>query len=137
MAGLVLLAVSASPLIEGVFLVSFPEIAIALTLAGVGWWLCWSAANRSGADDARPGQGLLARWLQFLTVAIPVVLLAYVLGYVAFMDRQSPTDPKGEFKMAEPRHMLMIAGAFASAPIGLILGSICIGIGALLRRSNA
>ena len=38
------------------------------------------------------------RWLRFLTVAIPVVLLAYVLGYVAFMDRQSPTDPKGEFK---------------------------------------
>lgn len=42
-----------------------------------------------------------------------------------------------EFKMAEPRHMLLTAGAFASAPIGLILGSVCIGIGALLRRSDA
>lgn len=39
-----------------------------------------------------------------------------------------------EFKMAEPRHMLLTAGAAASAPLGLILGSICIGIGALLRR---
>ncbi|MFN2425999.1 MAG: hypothetical protein ABR587_06090 [Candidatus Binatia bacterium] len=42
-----------------------------------------------------------------------------------------------EFKMAEPRHMLLIAGAAASAPLGLILGSICIGIGALLRRMDA
>lgn len=39
-----------------------------------------------------------------------------------------------EFKMAEPRHMLLTAGAAASAPLGLILGSICIGISALLRR---
>lgn len=38
-----------------------------------------------------------------------------------------------EFKMAEPRHMLLVAGAAASAPAGLILGSICIGISALLR----
>jgi hypothetical protein len=42
-----------------------------------------------------------------------------------------------EFKMAEPRHMLLAAGAFSSAPIGLILGSICIGIGALLRDKDA
>jgi hypothetical protein len=39
-----------------------------------------------------------------------------------------------ELKIAEPRHMLLTAGAFASAPIGFILGSICIGIGAVLRR---
>ncbi len=39
-----------------------------------------------------------------------------------------------ELKMAEPRHMLLTAGAFAFAPVGLILGSICIGIGAVLRR---
>lgn len=39
-----------------------------------------------------------------------------------------------EFRMAEPRHMLLIAGAAAAAPIGLVLGSICLGIGALLGR---
>jgi hypothetical protein len=39
-----------------------------------------------------------------------------------------------ELKIAEPRHMLLGAGTFASAPIGLILGSICMGIGAVLRR---
>lgn len=38
-----------------------------------------------------------------------------------------------EFKMAEPRHMLLTAGAAASAPIGIILGSICIGIASVLR----
>ena len=42
-----------------------------------------------------------------------------------------------EFKMAEPRHMLLTAGAAASAPLGLILGSICIGIGAVLGRMDA
>jgi hypothetical protein len=41
-----------------------------------------------------------------------------------------------ELKMAEPRHMLLTAGAFASAPLGLILGSICTGIGMLLRRER-
>ncbi len=37
-----------------------------------------------------------------------------------------------EFKMAEPRHMLLLGGAFASAPLGLVLGSICLGLSALL-----
>lgn len=41
---------------------------------------------------------------------------------------------KTEFKMAEPRHMLLAAGAAAAAPVGVILGSICIGIGQVLRR---
>lgn len=42
-----------------------------------------------------------------------------------------------EFKMAEPRHMLLAAGTAASAPLGLILGSICAGIGALASRLDA
>lgn len=42
-----------------------------------------------------------------------------------------------EFKMAEPRHMLLTAGAAASAPVGLILGGICIGIAAVLRRLDS
>jgi len=41
-----------------------------------------------------------------------------------------------EFKMAEPRHMLLLAGASASAPLGLILGSLCIGLGMLLGRET-
>jgi hypothetical protein len=39
-----------------------------------------------------------------------------------------------EFKMTEPRHMLLLAGAFASAPLGLILGSMCLGLSSVLRR---
>jgi len=39
-----------------------------------------------------------------------------------------------EFKMAEPRHMLLLGGAWASAPAGLVLGSLCLGIGAVLAR---
>lgn len=42
-----------------------------------------------------------------------------------------------EFKMAEPRHMLLLAGAWASAPLGIVLGSICFGLGSLLARLDA
>lgn len=41
-----------------------------------------------------------------------------------------------EFKMAEPRHMLLLAGASASAPLGLILGSLCLGLASVLRRMD-
>ncbi len=41
-----------------------------------------------------------------------------------------------EFKMAEPRHMLLLGASASSAPIGLVLGSICLGIGGLLRRKD-
>ncbi len=39
-----------------------------------------------------------------------------------------------ELKMAEPRHMLLLTGAFSAAPTGLVLGSICLGIAAVLAR---
>ncbi len=39
-----------------------------------------------------------------------------------------------EFKMAEPRHMLLLGGAFAAAPAGVVLGSLCLGIAAILVR---
>jgi hypothetical protein len=39
-----------------------------------------------------------------------------------------------EFKMAEPRHMLLLAGAFGGAPAGLVLGSLSLGIAAILAR---
>ncbi len=39
-----------------------------------------------------------------------------------------------EFKMAEPRHLLLTAGAASAAPIGIILGSICLGISRVLLR---
>ncbi len=41
-----------------------------------------------------------------------------------------------ELRVAEPRHMLLLAGAYSSAPIGLVLGSICVGVGSLLAASS-
>jgi len=93
-----LMVVSVSPLIEGVFLFCFAEIGIALILAATGWWLRKAATNLSGAEVLMPHQSLLARWLRFSAAAVPIVLIAYVLGYFAFMDRRSPTHPAGAFK---------------------------------------
>ena len=39
-----------------------------------------------------------------------------------------------EFKMAEPRHMLLLAGAVAAAPVGLVLGSLCLALASVLAR---
>jgi hypothetical protein len=39
-----------------------------------------------------------------------------------------------EFKMAEPRHMLLLGGMATAAPTGVVLGSLCLGIAALLAR---
>ncbi len=41
-----------------------------------------------------------------------------------------------EFRMAEPRHMLLVSGTFSAAPIGVVLGSLCIGVGLLLGKSR-
>ncbi len=39
-----------------------------------------------------------------------------------------------EFKMAEPRHMLLLSGAFGSMTVGLVWGSICLGLAQAIRR---
>ncbi|MFT4572392.1 MAG: hypothetical protein ACI91F_003294, partial [Candidatus Binatia bacterium] len=41
-----------------------------------------------------------------------------------------------EFKMAEPRHMLLLGGAWASAPGGVVLGSICLGVASILASGK-
>jgi len=43
-----------------------------------------------------------------------------------------------DLRVAEPRHMLLLAGAYSSAMLGLVLGSLSLGIGSLLaHRSSA
>lgn len=41
-----------------------------------------------------------------------------------------------EFKMAEPRQMLLVAGAFAAAPAGIVFGSLCLGLAAVIGRQR-
>jgi len=42
-----------------------------------------------------------------------------------------------ELKMAEPRHMLLLGGAYSAAPVGLVLGSLCLGLASVLARQKA
>jgi hypothetical protein len=42
-----------------------------------------------------------------------------------------------EMKMAEPRHMLLLAGTYGAVTTGLVLGSMCLGIAALLARPRS
>ena len=39
-----------------------------------------------------------------------------------------------EFKMAEPRHMMLLGGAYGLGATGVVLGSLCLGLGAVLSR---
>ena len=41
-----------------------------------------------------------------------------------------------ELKMAEPRHMALLAGAFSAAPGGIVFGSLCLGVAAAIGRSR-
>jgi len=41
-----------------------------------------------------------------------------------------------ELKMAEPRHMLLVAGAWSAAPAAVVLGGICLALGSLLGRAG-
>jgi hypothetical protein len=37
-----------------------------------------------------------------------------------------------ELKMAEPRHMLLLAGSYSAASVGTVLGSICLALASVL-----
>jgi hypothetical protein len=41
-----------------------------------------------------------------------------------------------ELKMAEPRHMLLLAGAYGLGASGIVFGSMCLGLSTLLARSR-
>ena len=41
-----------------------------------------------------------------------------------------------EFKMAEPRQMLLVAGAFGAAPAGIVFGSLCLGLAGVISRDR-
>jgi len=39
-----------------------------------------------------------------------------------------------EFKMAEPRHMLLLAGTYGAASVGIVLGGMCLALASVLAR---
>ena len=41
-----------------------------------------------------------------------------------------------DLKMAEPRHMLLLAGAYGLGTAGVVFGSVCLSLGSLLARSR-
>jgi len=87
------------------------------------------------------------RWLGGLLMLLGVagsVVCAYGLvndeAYYAALKGLSkyPSNVlyQTELKMAEPRHLLLAAGAFGSAASGIVFGSLCLGVGALLARDS-
>jgi len=41
-----------------------------------------------------------------------------------------------DLKLAEPRHMLLLAGTYGFGTTGLVLGSMCVALGSLAARSR-
>jgi len=82
-----------------------------------------------------------------LLIVAGIVASAY-LGYAAWTNEdyyakmralaKYPTNVLyvTEFKMAEPRQMLLVAGAFAAAPAGIVFGSLCLGLAGVIGRDR-
>jgi hypothetical protein len=89
--GLILLALSFWPALEGIFLFSFPEVFIALVLAGIGWRLCRQkivARSDIGGNTLRES---LTLWARFTVVTVPLAVIVYFTGYLVLMNRHLPT----------------------------------------------
>jgi len=41
-----------------------------------------------------------------------------------------------ELRMAEPKHLLLVTGTYAGATLGIVLGSICMGLASVLARQR-
>ncbi len=76
--------------LEGAFMLSVGQLAIAAAFLAFGWWF----RKRGAAALASAG---LLHWVRFCLVAIPVILAVYVAGYFVLMDRHRPTSPAGAF----------------------------------------
>jgi hypothetical protein len=90
--GIMLLALSFWPALEGMFLLSLPEVCIALVLAGIGWQLCRRTAVVQGAVVGNELRDSLKLWAKFSVVAVPLLLVAYLAGYFVLMNKHLPTS---------------------------------------------
>jgi hypothetical protein len=88
--GIALMVLGGWLALEGSVMWSVGQLFIAAAFISLGWLL------RKRGVEALMGAGL-KRWLRFSTVAFPIFLGVYVLGYFALMDRHRPTSPAGAF----------------------------------------
>ena len=93
MAGVALVVFSAWLALEGAFMPSIAQLAIAGILIVGGLWLRHRGITASQSVSAP----MARRWGRFAAIAIPALLAAYVGGYFALMDRHRPTHPAGAF----------------------------------------
>jgi len=88
--GIMLLVFGGWLLLEGAAMLSFGQLLIAVAFVLFGWFL------RKRGAAALPSASF-RRWSHFFAVALPVLLVVYILGYFALMDRSRPTSPTGAF----------------------------------------
>ena len=87
------------------------------------------------------------RLLGRLLIALGITASAY-LGYAAWTNDDYYAKVRAlekystnvlyqtEFKMAQPRQMLLVTGAFSAAPAGVVFGSLCLGLSALIGKDR-
>ena len=89
-AGLAILVFSGIVAIEGLLLLSLPELVLAVLLAMLGWGLRRRSLRLLADAESTRSR---SRWPRFCLIALPTVLGTYLLGYLLLMDRHLPTYP--------------------------------------------
>ena len=95
LAGLAVLLFSGIVGFEAILLGSLPELLLALFLAVLGWHLRRSGLLRLSEVETNETEQQRSPWLRFCLIAPPVLVGAYVLGYLILMNKHLPTDPHG------------------------------------------
>ena len=130
--GIILLALSFWPALEGIFLHSLPEVFIALTLAGIGCCLCRRKVAAQGETVESTLRGSIKLWAKFIVVAVPVFAVGYLAGYFVLMNRHLPTSHvrtdagyfESSFRWAPRQHISKGEGPRTGCPEATILNII-------------
>ncbi len=109
--------------LEGALMLSIGQFLVAGSFVTLGWFLRKRGATGQGGGSS--GQRV-REWMQFSAFAVPVLIAAYLLGYLALMDRHRPTSPSAEFVRFEssfrfaPREWVHKAQVPYQAPWGSV-----------------
>src|SRR5437870_1611670 len=86
--------------LEGALMLSVPQLAIAAVFIFAGWHFRKRGAARTNVLSHAGGRNF-RRWVRFCAAAIPILVVAYVMGYFALMDRSRPTSSAAMFTRFE------------------------------------